>query len=75
MFCAGYLDVSMDSCSGDSGGPFAVYYHDTWFLTGVVSWGEKCATKGKYGVYTRLGNFLNWIRDTMEKADVNVTES
>ncbi|XP_029301564.1 coagulation factor X [Cottoperca gobio] len=75
MFCAGYLDVSMDACSGDSGGPFVVNYRGTWFLTGVVSWGERCAAKGKYGVYTRLGNFLNWIRDTMERLDLNGTES
>ncbi|KAM6931722.1 coagulation factor X isoform 1-T1 [Lycodopsis pacificus] len=75
MFCAGYQDVGMDACSGDSGGPFVVNYRGTWFLTGVVSWGEKCAAKGKYGVYTRLGNFLNWIRDTMERLDLNGTES
>lgn len=75
MFCAGYLDVSMDACSGDSGGPFVVNYRGTWFLTGLVSWGEKCAAKGKYGVYTRLGNFLNWMRDTMEMPDINGTES
>nr|XP_033486718.1 coagulation factor X isoform X1 [Epinephelus lanceolatus] len=73
MFCAGYLDVGRDACSGDSGGPFVVNYKGTWFLTGVVSWGEKCAAKGKYGVYTRLGNFLNWIRDTMERTDLNGT--
>ncbi|XP_068172819.1 coagulation factor X [Antennarius striatus] len=75
MFCAGYLDASMDACSGDSGGPFVVNYRGTWFLTGVVSWGEKCAAKGKYGVYTRLGNFLSWIRDTMDRTDLNGTES
>uniref|UniRef100_A0A3Q0RG88 Zmp:0000001329 n=1 Tax=Amphilophus citrinellus TaxID=61819 RepID=A0A3Q0RG88_AMPCI len=75
MFCAGYLEASKDACSGDSGGPFVVNYRGTWFLTGVVSWGEKCAAKGKYGVYTRLGNFLNWIRDTMERRDLNGTES
>ncbi|XP_077961307.1 coagulation factor X isoform X2 [Gasterosteus aculeatus] len=74
MFCAGYLDVGMDACSGDSGGPFVVNYRGTWFLTGVVSWGEECAGKGKYGVYTRLGNFLNWIRDTMGRPDLNGTE-
>lgn len=75
MFCAGYLDVNMDACSGDSGGPFVVHYRGTWFLTGVVSWGEKCAARGKYGVYTRLGNYLNWIRDTMERTDLNRTTS
>ncbi|TKS80511.1 Coagulation factor IX [Collichthys lucidus] len=73
MFCAGYLDVSMDACSGDSGGPFVVNYRGTWFLTGVVSWGEKCAARGKYGVYSRLGNFLTWIRGTMERLDLNST--
>uniref|UniRef100_UPI003AB0C37E coagulation factor X n=1 Tax=Centroberyx gerrardi TaxID=166262 RepID=UPI003AB0C37E len=75
MFCAGYLDADIDACSGDSGGPFVVNYRGTWFLTGVVSWGEKCAAKGKYGVYTRLGNFLGWIRDTVEKQEANGTES
>ncbi|XP_032364970.1 venom prothrombin activator nigrarin-D [Etheostoma spectabile] len=69
MFCAGYLSVSQDACSGDSGGPFLVNYQGTWFLTGVVSWGEKCAAVGKFGVYTRLGNFLSWIRDTMGLRD------
>ncbi|XP_060903374.1 coagulation factor IX isoform X3 [Labrus mixtus] len=68
MFCAGYLETSMDACSGDSGGPFVVNYRGTWFLSGVVSWGEKCADKGKYGVYTRLGNFLQWIQDTMGRS-------
>lgn len=67
MFCAGYLEASLDACSGDSGGPFVVNYHGTWFLTGVVSWGEKCPTKGKYGIYTRLGNYLHWIQDTIER--------
>ncbi|CAN9511240.1 unnamed protein product [Ophioblennius macclurei] len=65
MFCAGFLDRNKDSCSGDSGGPFVVNYRGTWFLTGIVSWGEKCAASGKYGVYTRVGNFLTWIRETM----------
>ncbi|XP_047247696.1 coagulation factor VII [Girardinichthys multiradiatus] len=73
MFCAGYLDTSMDACSGDSGGPFVVHYRGTWFLTGIVSWGEKCAAQGKYGVYTRLGNFLSWIKDTMQEVDQNGT--
>ncbi|XP_053736434.1 coagulation factor IX isoform X1 [Synchiropus splendidus] len=66
MFCAGFLQAGRDSCSGDSGGPFMVHYRGTWFLTGVVSWGERCAAPGKYGVYTRLGgNYLSWIADTM----------
>ena len=69
MFCAGYLEASRDACSGDSGGPFVVHYRGTWFLTGVVSWGERCAARGKYGVYTRLGNYLGWIQDTMRREE------
>lgn len=75
MFCAGYLDVGVDACSGDSGGPFVVNYRGTWFLTGVVSWGESCAATGKYGVYTRLGNFLSWMQRTMATAATNGTEA
>ncbi|XP_054650937.1 coagulation factor X isoform X4 [Dunckerocampus dactyliophorus] len=75
MFCAGYLKASSDACSGDSGGPFVVNYRGTWFLTGIISWGEECAASGKYGVYTRLGNFLTWIRTTMARVDLNATQS
>uniref|UniRef100_A0A3B3SLZ3 Coagulation factor IX n=1 Tax=Paramormyrops kingsleyae TaxID=1676925 RepID=A0A3B3SLZ3_9TELE len=52
MFCAGYLHEHKDACQGDSGGPHASKYRDTWFLTGIVSWGEECAKDGKFGVYT-----------------------
>ncbi|NXG69912.1 FA7 factor, partial [Baryphthengus martii] len=66
MFCAGYGTQAADACKGDSGGPFAVSYHNTWFLLGIVSWGEGCAEKGKYGVYTRVSNYLPWIKEIVE---------
>ncbi|TSX85977.1 Vitamin K-dependent protein C [Bagarius yarrelli] len=69
MFCAGFLYAEKDACSGDSGGPFVVNYRGTWFLTGVVSWGEQCAADGKYGVYTRISNFLHWIENEMKKQE------
>uniref|UniRef100_A0A672YR95 Coagulation factor IX n=1 Tax=Sphaeramia orbicularis TaxID=375764 RepID=A0A672YR95_9TELE len=65
MFCAGYYDEDKDACQGDSGGPHANSFHDTWFLTGIVSWGEECAQKGKYGVYTRLALYYSWIQHVM----------
>ncbi|KAM3867024.1 coagulation factor IXa [Diretmus argenteus] len=65
MFCAGYYDEAKDSCQGDSGGPHANRYHDTWFLTGIVSWGEECAKEGKYGVYTRVSHYYRWIHHVM----------
>uniref|UniRef100_A0A3B3U4G5 Coagulation factor IXa n=1 Tax=Poecilia latipinna TaxID=48699 RepID=A0A3B3U4G5_9TELE len=67
MFCAGFYDVAKDACQGDSGGPHAKSYRDTWFLTGIVSWGEECAKEGKYGVYTRVSVYYSWINDTHKK--------
>uniref|UniRef100_A0A667XGZ3 Coagulation factor IX n=1 Tax=Myripristis murdjan TaxID=586833 RepID=A0A667XGZ3_9TELE len=67
MFCAGYYDEAKDSCQGDSGGPHANRYHDTWFLTGIVSWGEECAKEGKYGVYTRVSHYYRWIHHNQLK--------
>ncbi|KAM6970026.1 coagulation factor IXb [Aplochiton taeniatus] len=61
MFCAGYSSEQKDSCQGDSGGPHSTSYHGTWFLTGIVSWGEECAKEGKYGIYTRISRYYQWI--------------
>ncbi|NXE47370.1 FA9 factor, partial [Casuarius casuarius] len=66
MFCAGYEAETADACKGDSGSPFAVSYRNTWFLLGIVSWGEGCAEKGKYGVYTRVANYIPWIKEVVE---------
>ncbi|XP_047463790.1 coagulation factor IXb [Mugil cephalus] len=64
MFCAGFYNEQKDSCQGDSGGPHATKYKDTWFLTGIVSWGEECAMDGKYGIYTRVSRYYPWISQT-----------
>ncbi|NXA18117.1 FA7 factor, partial [Ibidorhyncha struthersii] len=66
MFCAGYHTEAADACKGDSGGPFTVSYHNTWYLLGIVSWGEGCVEKGKYGVYTRVSNYIPWIKEIVE---------
>ncbi|OBS71786.1 hypothetical protein A6R68_13637, partial [Neotoma lepida] len=53
MFCAGYLEGTYDACRGDSGGPLVVKDNkDTWYLLGIVSWGDNCGQKNKPGVYT-----------------------
>ncbi|XP_060922701.1 coagulation factor X [Limanda limanda] len=62
MFCAGYDTIDKDSCQGDSGGPHVTPYGDTYFVTGIVSWGEGCARKGKYGIYTQVSKYIRWIR-------------
>ncbi|XP_061492411.1 coagulation factor VII-like [Rhineura floridana] len=68
MFCAGYAEEAKDACKGDSGGPFAVSYHGTWYLLGIVSWGEGCAVLGKYGVYTLVSNYISWIEEIIGSA-------
>jgi secreted trypsin-like serine protease len=62
--CAG-LDkgTARDSCQGDSGGPLAVTDAQgcPWQI-GVVSWGNGCARKNYYGVYTRVSHYADWIQ-------------
>ncbi|XP_015267240.1 PREDICTED: coagulation factor VII-like [Gekko japonicus] len=65
MFCAGYLTGIKDACEGDSGGPHATNYKNTWFLTGLVSWGKGCAAEGSYGVYTKISQYIPWLNNHM----------
>ncbi|XP_006851611.1 PREDICTED: coagulation factor X [Chrysochloris asiatica] len=66
MFCAGYDTKPKDACQGDSGGPHVTRFRDVYFVTGIVSWGEGCARKGKYGIYTKVSSFLKWIDRSMK---------
>uniref|UniRef100_UPI00398E9F02 coagulation factor IXa n=1 Tax=Pristiophorus japonicus TaxID=55135 RepID=UPI00398E9F02 len=65
MFCAGTYDAKKDACQGDSGGPHITRYKQTWFLTGIVSWGDGCAVSGKYGFYTRVSRYYGWINEVL----------
>ena len=62
--CAGLKKGGKDSCQGDSGGPLVVKDGDEWVQVGVVSWGAGCAKPGKYGVYTNVGTFAEWVNET-----------
>jgi secreted trypsin-like serine protease len=64
--CAGLKQGGKDSCYGDSGGPLWIKSGGKDHLVGIVSWGEGCAEPRKYGVYTRVAAFEQWIDSKMK---------
>lgn len=69
MFCAAHAKGGIDSCKGDSGGPFVcrdLAKSGQWTLMGVVSWGVGCARGDKPGVYADVRYFADWIDRTIK---------
>lgn len=63
QLCAG-AQFGIDSCSGDSGGPLMTQ-RLYWTVEGIVSFGYKCGLEGWPGVYTRVSNYIRWIKNVI----------
>ncbi|XP_020714979.1 uncharacterized protein LOC101463243 isoform X5 [Ceratitis capitata] len=66
MFCAGYMDESVDACDGDSGGPLICHDDDGETLYGIISWGQHCGYANKPGVYVRVEKYVDWILEKIK---------
>jgi len=60
---------------GDSGGPAFIVKNDTVYLAGISSWQDtKDGPEGLYGVvenYTRVSQFVKWIKQEMSGTNVD----
>jgi secreted trypsin-like serine protease len=71
QLCAGYNNLVMDTCFGDSGGPLLVVEYDErnqghFVASGIVSYGNRqCDASISSGVYTRVGFYLPWIQSIL----------
>uniref|UniRef100_A0A8C6SLL8 trypsin n=1 Tax=Neogobius melanostomus TaxID=47308 RepID=A0A8C6SLL8_9GOBI len=75
MFCAGA--DGKDSCEKDSGGPYFVPALDAvrpFRLMGIVSWGASCYQREHKGYYTKVENYVQWIRDTIEATEESLKQ-
>ncbi|GJQ83742.1 hypothetical protein Trydic_g6775 [Trypoxylus dichotomus] len=65
QICAGYEHGGVDACWADSGGPLMVETGDLFVLVGVVSTGIGCARPRLPGLYTRISEYIHWIKSTL----------
>jgi len=70
-FCSGG-EEGKDSCSGDSGGPAIKKSGGKWWLVGVSVKGSQnpqsngnCGIEGRYGVYSRVEKYAEFIKKTI----------
>lgn len=73
MLCAGSgKNGRSDTCEGDSGGGLICQvgensHESPWRIMGITSFGDGCGKKDKFGVYTRVSAYLEWINQVLEE--------
>lgn len=73
-------EKNQDTCRGDSGSPLvrkvlsdiqigsSNVQQETHYIVGISSFGvNMCGTSGWPGVFTRVGNYINWIKDNLNR--------
>ena len=63
MLCAGIAKGGQGTCLGDSGGPLWTNHKGRRIQVGIVSFSKGCARAGKYGVYARISELIDFIRE------------
>nr|AGI44422.1 TSVP-SEP protein [Cotesia vestalis] len=66
VLCAGFAKGGKDACQGDSGGPLMYPLGKSFYIIGVVSYGFRCAERGIPGVYTKVGEFADFITSNLD---------
>eukprot|EP00064_Thunnus_orientalis_P013210 superscaffoldBa00002117_g13247 len=76
MFCAGA--DGRDSCEKDSGGPFVLPMltggSGPFRLGGIVSWGSPCRERRFKGYYTKVKNYVQWIKNTIDATEKSLKQ-
>ncbi|ALC49079.1 spirit [Drosophila busckii] len=68
QLCAGDSSGLSDTCQGDSGGPLLLSMGKTWYVVGITSIGQGCAS-GPPSIYTRVSSYLDWIENIVWPKD------
>ena len=65
QICAG--GSAKDACRGDSGGGIFIRGNEgkPWYAIGIVSFGSRDCGNGNAGVYTRISEFIPWIKENL----------
>ncbi|KAL1514106.1 hypothetical protein ABEB36_003423 [Hypothenemus hampei] len=63
MMCAGWRSGKADTCAGDSGGGLMCPNRKKIYsIQGITSFGDGCGGRNKFGIYTAVYNYIDWIR-------------